>query len=62
LIEEVYKRRVLWDVERRDAVCVSPAIRKQAFSEVASIISTEVSNKTLKAEDIERQWKNLKVF
>ncbi|KAI6182612.1 MADF domain-containing protein [Aphelenchoides bicaudatus] len=58
IIEEIYKRTFLWTNESKDAMNVPPAVRRQVFAEIAENVSS--STGTMKAEDIERQWKNLK--
>jgi hypothetical protein len=60
IIQEVYKRPFLWNNESKEAISVSPNVRRQAFTEIATQVSTNSS--TLKSEDVERQWKNLKVW
>jgi len=58
IIEEIFNHRFLWNTDSRDSNTVSPGVRKRAFGEIATRISTPTN--TLKGEDVERQWKNLK--
>lgn len=58
IIEEVFKRPLLWDSTNREPAALLQ--RKEYFEEIADDLRS--FDKTLNGTIVEKQWKNLKVI
>lgn len=58
IIDEVEKRPVIWDTKSREPNNI--LLKRQNFAEIAGVLSNE--EVSLRATDIEKQWKNMKVM